>query len=157
MGFRFAVQLIVSQLLRPFVADETREKPDSPQPRAPRGDWRWRPSFLRSRGTPTIYFRFDFCAGVDAAMRRGLRERRMPCPFLPLTLFSLSPRRAWCTLAIRAVPRDTTRYLTKHRLSVAAQSESRSKLSSDRACCHHGYPALMRPPPSARPRRSPAP
>jgi hypothetical protein len=40
MGFRFAVQLIVSQLLRPFVADETREAG---------------PSFLRSRsrGTPT--------------------------------------------------------------------------------------------------------
>lgn len=42
MGFRFAVQLIVSQLLRPFVADETREAGPSP-------------SFLRSRsrGTPT--------------------------------------------------------------------------------------------------------
>ena len=64
MGFRFAVQLIVSQLLRPFVRDETREARLARAASAARRPWR--PSFLRSRGTPTIYFRFDFCAGVDA-------------------------------------------------------------------------------------------
>ena len=65
MGFRFAVQLIVSQLLRPFVRDETREArlpPSRERREATGGD----PHFSGPAGTPTIYFRFDFCAGVDA-------------------------------------------------------------------------------------------
>ena len=71
MGFRFAVQLLrpfVSQLLRPFVADETREArlPSRERREATGGDPHFSSTFLRSRETPTIYFRFDFCAGVDA-------------------------------------------------------------------------------------------
>lgn len=68
MGFRFAVQLIVSQLLRPFVRRDPRSPTPEPRERreATGGDPHFSSTFLRSRETPTIYFRFDFCAGVDA-------------------------------------------------------------------------------------------
>ena len=68
MGFRFAVQLQLYLSYSDPLSDETREArlPSRERREATGGDPHFSSTFLRSRETPTIYFRFDFCAGVDA-------------------------------------------------------------------------------------------